>query len=62
MTRWFSKLQRTVSMLYCLFMARMFGTYEHSVSSDIEYAIYEWRGKRWAIPTSHITDDMEASQ
>ena len=62
MRHWLRKLRSTVSILCCLFMARMFGEYQHSVNSDSEYAVYEWRGKRWAIPTSHITDDMEASQ
>ena len=53
---WLRKLGRTVYMLSCLFMARMFGTYRHSVSSELDYAVYSWRGKTYAIPTNTIEE------
>lgn len=48
-----TKLLSTIRILSCLFMARTFGTYLHSVDGpDIApCAVYEWRGRVWHIPT-----------
>jgi len=53
-----TKLFSTVRILACLFMARMFGTYRHSVGGFgiAPYAIYEWRGSTWHIPTGAADD------
>lgn len=49
------KLNGTVAMLFCLFMARMFGEYRHSGwDGVISYARYSWRGYDWIIPTSAV--------
>jgi hypothetical protein len=47
------KLLSTICMMTRLGMARTFGRYHHSVGGpDIApYAVYEWRGKTWHIPT-----------
>jgi hypothetical protein len=56
------KLGRTVGMLFCLFMARMFGEYRHSGwDGAISYARYTWRGKEWIIPTSAVDSDALTS-
>jgi Na+/H+ antiporter NhaC len=55
MTHTLHKLRSTVAMLFCLFMARMFGKYQHSGwDGAIEYARYTWCGKEWIFPTSAI--------
>lgn len=50
------KLFSTVRILYCLFMARTFGRYLHSVSGPNQpnCAVYEWRGRRWWVPTEAL--------
>lgn len=49
------KLGRTIAMLSRLFMARMFGEYQHSGwNGSISYARYSWHGKDWIIPTSAV--------
>jgi hypothetical protein len=50
------KALATIRILSCLFMARMFGTYRHSVGGhDIApYAVYRWRGRWWHIPTGSV--------
>lgn len=52
-----TKLLSTIRILRCLFMARTFGAYQHSVDGpDIApYAIYEWRGRLWHIPTGNAS-------
>lgn len=58
MTHWFRKLFRTIRILSCLFMARMFGEYRHSgFNGDFEYARYAWRGREWIIPTGPTEDE-----
>jgi hypothetical protein len=53
-----SKLASTARIVVTLFMARTFGRYEHSVwNGEFHYARYHWRGRSWAIPTSHIEDE-----
>lgn len=53
------KLRRTIRMLSCLFMAQMFGEYQHSGwNGKIDYARYRWRGKDWIIPTSAIDEEI----
>lgn len=53
MRHFLHKLGKTSAMLFCLFMARMFGEYRHSGwDGVIEYARYSWRGHDWIIPTS----------
>jgi len=55
MTHALHKLCSTVAMLFCLFMARTFGKYQHSGwDGVIEYARYSWRGKEWVFPTSAV--------
>lgn len=56
-----NKAARTISVLRNLFMAQTFGEYMHSTGGPDEpdMAIYVWRGKRWGIPTSHISEDTE---
>lgn len=54
---WLKKLGRTVCILSCLFMARMFGRYEYSgFDGEIEYCRYRWRGRSWVIPTGSVED------
>lgn len=49
----------TIRILFNLGMARTFGHYRHSVwNGQFDYAVYEWRGKEWAIPTTPITGDQ----
>ncbi len=46
------KMASTIKILFCLGMARTFGEYRHSVWDErVDYAIYRWRGRLWAIPT-----------
>jgi hypothetical protein len=60
MAHWLRKLDRTLRMLGCLFMARMFGKYEHSGWNEtISYARYRWRGVSWIIPTSCVEEPVE---
>ena len=52
------KAVSTVKILYRLGMARTFGVYVHSVwNGELDYAVYLWRGKMWAIPTTPIESD-----
>lgn len=47
------KLIDTTRICATLFMARMFGRYEHSGwDGERDYARYVWRGKTWAFPTA----------
>lgn len=51
----FRKLRSTVRIVSTLFLARTFGKYRHSVSDEcLDYAVYVWRGKEWAIPTAPL--------
>jgi hypothetical protein len=51
------KLGRTIRTLSCLFMARTFGEYHHTVwDGGFTYARYQWRGKVWAVPTGPLED------
>jgi hypothetical protein len=50
------KLRSTLKILFTLFCARTFGTYEISHFSDFEYAEYRWKGKHWAFPTTPIEE------
>ncbi|HSC56990.1 MAG TPA: hypothetical protein VLC51_07280 [Nitrospira sp.] len=53
MMHFLHKLTGTLHILGCLFMARMFGEYEHSGwDGQINFARYRWRGETWIIPTS----------
>lgn len=47
------KIGSTVRMAVLTSLARHFGTYRHSVSGYDwgSFAIYEWRGRRWYVPT-----------
>ena len=47
------KLLSTLSIVARLALARTFGTYRHSVDGPeiAPYAVYEWRGKVWHVPT-----------
>lgn len=50
------KLRSTIRILFTLGMARTFGEYVHSVYSDgFDYAVYRWRGRCWAVPTTAIS-------
>ena len=52
------KLLSTLRILFTLGMARTFGHYRHSEwNGELDYAIYEWRGKMWAIPTGPFDDE-----
>lgn len=47
------KLTSTARVVATLFMARTFGSYEHTVfDGGMEYARYRWRGETWAFPTA----------
>jgi len=60
---WLKKLRSTIRMTYCMFMTRTFSKYHHSVGAyNVEYAVYSWRGKRWCVPTSCMSNDMEESK
>lgn len=49
----FRKAASTVKILFCLGMARTFGEYHHSIwDGRVNYAVYRWRGRTWAIPTT----------
>lgn len=51
------KLPSTLRMLFCLGMARTFGSYKHTIwNGEFDYAVYEWRGERWAFPTEAMGD------
>lgn len=54
------KFPSTVKIAFRLVMARTFGEYRHTVfDGAMSYAVYRWRGKWWAIPTSPIEDNAE---
>lgn len=47
------KLLNTLRIASNLICARTFGKYCYSGwNSDIDYAVYEWRGERYMIPMS----------
>lgn len=50
------KLRSTIRIVTILFCARTFGQYIHSVGdvNGLEYAVYDWRGERWAFPTKEL--------
>ena len=49
------KLASTLRIVTRLALARTFGRYEHSVhDGTMSYAVYHWRGYRWAVPTSPL--------
>lgn len=50
------KLRSTLRIAATLVMARTFGRYEVSVGDydGLTYAIYHWRGRRWAFPTTPL--------
>lgn len=52
-----TKLRSTIRILWCLLMARTFGDYQYSEDgpNSAPYAIYEWRGEYWAVPTGPVT-------
>lgn len=51
------KLLRTIRVMSCLGMARMFGEYRHSGwNGEFNYARYVWRGKEWIIPTGPVNE------
>ena len=59
------KLLSTVQIVANLFCARTFGRYRISYGGgDFDYAVYEWRGQEWAIPTTPIerTSIQEAAE
>lgn len=52
------KLASTTRIVTTLFMARTFGKYVHTIGGcDFDYAVYRWRGKTWAVPTTTLEDD-----
>ena len=52
------KLSSTIKIMFSLGMARTFGVYVHTVwNGQFDYAVYLWRGKMWAIPTTPISED-----
>lgn len=58
-----NKLFSTIRIVFTLFMARMFGEYQHSGwNGEYEYARYTWQGEDWIIPTApckrNIHDEM----
>lgn len=58
-SHWLKKLRKTLNILSCLFLARMFGEYIHSVGGHdtADYAVYRWSGKTWMIPTGPIEEN-----
>ena len=50
------KLFRTIGILSCLGMARMFGEYRHTGCDGFDFCRYTWRGKDWIIPTGPLDD------
>jgi hypothetical protein len=52
------KLCRTLRLVATMTLARTFGRYVHSVwDGRMDYAVYQWRGRLWAIPTSPLSVD-----
>ena len=59
MTRRMKKFLGTIRILFILGAARHFGIYQHSGwDGEVDYCLYEWKGKLWKIPMSSV----EASQ
>lgn len=53
------KLPKTIAISANIFLARTFGEYVHSVwNGDFHYAVYQWRGERWVVPTSPLESDQ----
>lgn len=51
------KLRSTLRICAALFLARTFGDYRHTIwNGDFEYAVYNWRGDMWAVPTKAMED------
>lgn len=62
-SHFFWKLISTLRLGFTLMLARTFGTYKHSVYDyGLSYAIYSWRGKRWAFPTAPIEEEKETEE
>lgn len=54
-----NKLISTVQIISTLFMARMFGKYVRSIGGyGFDYAVYRWRGKTYAFPTTTMEEDQ----
>jgi hypothetical protein len=50
-----NKLTSTIKLGFTLMLARTFGYYLYSTwNGGFEYAIYKYRGKTWAFPTTPI--------
>jgi len=58
----FKKLPSTIKICYTLFMARTFGSYIVTYHDDFTYALYEWKGKYWAIPTADWEDYLTCNK
>lgn len=56
-----SKLASTIRLCTTLFLARTFGTYEHSIwNGQFEYHRYTWRGQSWVFPAGPIDSEEKA--
>lgn len=55
------KLRGTLRMVFILALARTFGRYEVSyhVDDNLNYAVYRWRGDRWAFPVGPLKKERE---
>jgi hypothetical protein len=53
------KLFSTLRIVYCLFMARTFGQYHHSIGgpNQPDFAVYNWREQDWWVPTGSTEQD-----
>jgi hypothetical protein len=53
------KFCNTIRIAVTLTMARTFGAYKHTICGEgwPDCAVYEWRGRLWAIPTSPLADN-----
>lgn len=57
------KLLSTCRILLNLGMARTFGRYLHSEwNGEMDYAVYEWRGRTWAFPTSPLIRERTSTE
>lgn len=53
------KVIGTLRLCYCMFMARMFGEYQHTIWGMGFGTVheYEWRGETWLIPAGPLQEE-----
>lgn len=56
----FKKFKSTLNICVTLFVARMFGKYEHSLwDGKSEYAQYRLMGASWLIPLTPVQEESQ---